>query len=189
MGPSDSNNQSARVFVAIPVPDQITEELKRWRNINIDKLLFRKWTHPQDYHITLQFLGEISVIKLDALMAALKNIKGTPFPLALNGIGFFGSSKTPRVLWAGVSGDLNGLQSLHLSVIQETGTLGFIPEDRPYSPHITLARRFKEGEELLLEAITPAPVGLEWVVDHFSLMRTHLNVSPMYENVETFTLV
>lgn len=189
MGPWDSNNQSARVFVAIPVPDQIIAELKSWRNINKDQLPFRKWTHPQDYHITLQFLGEIPVIKLDTLRAALRNIKKRPFSLALNGIGFFGSSKTPRVLWAGVSGDLNGLQSLYLSVIQETGTLGFIPEERPYAPHITLARGFKEGEEISVEAITPAPVELEWVVDHFTLMRTHMNVSPMYENVETFTLV
>lgn len=185
----DNSNQSLRVFVAIPIPDHIAEELKSWRNAHKDRLPFRKWTHPKDYHITLQFLGETSLIKLEAIRDGLRRIKGTPFTLSINGGGFFGPVKTPRILWSAVSGDTKSLHLLHLSVIQATGNLGFIPEDRPYNPHITLARGSKDMDSTLLEVISSAPTGLEWEVDHFTLMRTHMNVSPMYEIVETFTLV
>ncbi|GGH15241.1 RNA 2',3'-cyclic phosphodiesterase [Paenibacillus segetis] len=189
MGQGDHNNQSVRVFVAVPIPKPIAEELEHWRNANRDKLPFRKWTHPQDYHITLQFLGETSLHKLEAICTSLREIKANPFTLSINGGGFFGQAKSPRVLWSAVSGDIRSLRSLHLSVIQATSGLGFIPEERPYNPHITLARKATDSDSTIVEVMSSAPAGLAWEVDHFTLMRTHMNVSPMYEIVETFTLM
>lgn len=177
-----------RVFVAIPIPENITEELERWTFSCREALPFRKWTHVKDYHITLQFLGAASLVKIEAIQAALRNIKATPITLSLNGVGFFGSPKAPRVLWTAVSGNLMELNSLHLKVVQATRPLGFEPEDRPYTSHITLARGFTEGNVISSGVINSAPIGAEWVADRFTLMQSHLNVSPMYEVIDSYDL-
>jgi 2'-5' RNA ligase len=178
-----------RVFVAIPIPlEPVAVELDRWTHNYRAELPFRKWTHPKDYHITLQFLGETSLVKIDELQAALKNLRASPISLSLNGAGIFGSPHAPRVLWADVSGDLSGLNALHLAVIQATSTLGFVAEDRPYTSHITLARGFAGGDAPSIRAINSAPVGAEWVADRFTLMQTHMNVSPMYEVIDSYPL-
>jgi 2'-5' RNA ligase len=183
-----SKDHSIRVFVAIPIPEHIAMELERWTIAYREGLPFRKWTHPKDYHITLQFLGETPWVKIEALQAALRNIRAAPITLSLNGVGYFGQLKAPRVLWTAVAGDLNGLNYLHMAVIQATRTLGFVPEDRPYTSHITLARSFVEGNAISIGAINSAPVGAEWVTDCFTLMRTHLNASPMYQVIDNFLL-
>lgn len=178
-------NKTVRLFVALPLPGRIVNELEKWITRNKEKLSFRKWVHPHDCHITLQFLGETPLDKLEELRAALRGRNAAPFSLVLNGVGTFGSSRSPRVLWAGVSGSMDDLKALHLDVIQATHPLGFIPEDRPYTSHITLARGFTGREVFTIGEITP-PAPLEWSVDRFTLMQTHMNKSPMYEAVEEF---
>ncbi|TXK85144.1 RNA 2',3'-cyclic phosphodiesterase [Paenibacillus sp. N3.4] len=184
-----SMGQPMRLFVAIPVPEQVGEKLEQWTKANRERLPFRKWTHVQDYHITIQFLGETTIEKMDALQIALRNIKSKPISLVLNGVGFFGTPKAPRVLWAAVSGDLLALNSLHTSVIQATHALGYVAEDRPYAAHMTLARSYAGENEFLAEALKSAPKGIEWKSDNFILMRTHMNASPMYETIGSFPLL
>ena len=183
-----SNSQLVRLFVAVPVPEEIAQELERWTKDNRDKIPFRKWIHPQDYHITIQFLGDTTIERIDGLQTALRSIKGHPVSLMLNGAGFFGAPKAPRVLWAAVAGNLPGLNDLHTSVIQATRALGYVPEDRPYAAHITLARSYVGENEFCVEAIQSAPEAAKWEADRFTLMRTHMNDSPMYEMIGSFPL-
>ncbi len=180
------SKQSMRVFVAVPLPKEIVETLERWTRDNRDRLSFRKWTHPQDYHITLQFLGETPTDKIEGLRAVLEGVEIKPMALKLNGIGVFGSPTAPRVLWAAVSGDLIGLNSLHASVVQATRSQGYIPEERPYAAHITLARNFNGPNEFTKDVLDSAPSGTEWLADRFTLMRTHMNASPMYEVIGSY---
>lgn len=181
-----SKEHTQRLFVAIPVPEHISGKLEDWTRAHKEKLPFRKWSHPRDYHITLQFLGDTPAAKHEALQAVLREAKATPLSLALNGAGTFGPPKAPRVLWAAVSGDLERLASLHLEVIKATRSIGFEPEDRPYAPHITLARGFAGSGEMPPEATVSAPATFEWEADRFVLMRTHMNASPMYEVIGEF---
>ncbi|WP_438351076.1 RNA 2',3'-cyclic phosphodiesterase [Paenibacillus sp. FA6] len=182
------NSQSMRLFVAIPIPVRVTMELERWVQANRERLAFRKWTHPQDYHITIQFLGETTIENMDVLQTTLRSIKVEPISLMLKGAGFFGVPKAPRVLWAGMSGDLLGLNRFHESVIQATRALGYVPETRPYAAHITLAQRYVGENEFCSEILQSAPAGIEWEADRFTLMRTHMNASPMYEAIGSFPM-
>jgi len=184
-----SKEHTQRLFIAIPVPEPISRKLEEWTLVHKESLPFRKWTHPRDYHITLQFLGETPAAKHAALLAALREVQAQPVSLTLHGAGTFGPPKTPRVLWAGVAGNLAGLTALHSEVIKATRTANFEPEDRPYSPHITLARTYAGAAELPLGVISSAPFSGEWAVDRFVLMRTHLNASPMYEVIGQFPFV
>ncbi|MDQ8734368.1 RNA 2',3'-cyclic phosphodiesterase [Paenibacillus sp. LHD-38] len=178
-----------RLFVAISVPRPVAEELEKWTLAHKDKLPFRKWTQPRDYHITLQFLGETTAAQFQELQSTLKEVRSLPLSLAWDGIGTFGPPKSPRVLWGAVSGDLEGLSALYGMIIAETRKAGFEPEDRPYSPHITLARGFAGGGEgKYIEALPSAPAVYNWEADGFVLMRTHMHASPMYEIIGSFPL-
>lgn len=183
-----SKEQSQRLFVAIPVPEHISGRLENWTREQKDKLPFRKWSHPRDYHITLQFLGDTPAARHEALQAALREARVKPFSLALNGAGTFGPPSAPRVLWAAVGGDLEALTALHREIVKATRPIGFEPEDRPYAPHITLARRFAGDGEMPSDAALSAPSSYEWEADRFVLMRTHMNASPMYEIIGTFPM-
>lgn len=178
-----------RVFAAVPVPGSVGEQLQRWAEEVRGKTAFRRWVHPLDYHITLQFLGEVDEPKLDELRAALKTVHAVPFSLRLHGAGFFGPPKAPRVLWAAVAGQKDELVSLHGKVLQATQPLGFVPEDRPYAPHITLARNGESGAAFDRAALSTAPSGAQWTADRFVLMRTHMHASPMYEKLEEYIFV
>ncbi|MEK8132636.1 RNA 2',3'-cyclic phosphodiesterase [Paenibacillus filicis] len=176
------------IFVAVPLPEKITEELERWTHIHREQLTFRRRTHPHDYHITLQFLGEATPSKVEDVQAALGAIRCTPFALALHGFGTFGTPQAPRVLWAAVAGELQGLHALHTSVVQANAVLGFAPEERPYAPHITLARRFEGASPFTLDTMTTALAAEAWEADRFVLMQTHKHASPMYEVIGEYEL-
>ncbi|MFF2482767.1 RNA 2',3'-cyclic phosphodiesterase [Paenibacillus sp. NPDC058071] len=182
-----------RLFVALPIPSAIADELQQWLEYSRPTDAFRKWTHPRDYHLTLQFLGDTEPGQLEQLQAALSGVdhsQAAPIRLTLNGGGTFGRSEAPRVLFARVSGELERLHLLQSAIVHATGPLGFIPEERPYSPHVTLARRYNEPSRAaagpLLEAI---PSGLVWEADRFVLMATHMNSVPMYETVGEYPIV
>lgn len=200
---SDSKNDVMRLFVAIPVPEQAANKLKSWVNERREELPFRKWTHPLDYHITLQFLGDVSMKKVDEIRTVLSATSACSLQLSLNGIGTFGLPKAPRVLWAAVTGELEYLSVLQRAVTGAMSSLGFEAELRPYSPHITLARGFAGGKDTTVSngtdsteaadwigsgEVSEALIGSDWVVDSFVLMRTHMHASPMYEVIGRFPL-
>ncbi|MDQ6419094.1 RNA 2',3'-cyclic phosphodiesterase [Paenibacillus sp. LHD-117] len=179
-----------RVFVALPVEGRIADELSLWTQKERQSHPFRKWTHPLDYHITLQFLGEWPESRLEELDAALRGVAAEPMTLTLNGGGTFGPRAAPRVLWAGAAGDLERLNALYMAIVQSTQPLGFEAEDRPFAPHITLARGFAGGDgNWRSEVIASMPSVHSWLADRFVLMRTRMGASPMYETIGEYALV
>lgn len=179
-----------RIFIAFPVLGEAARELEEWAKEHRSSLPFRKWVHPKDYHITLQFLGEWPESRLEELHAALRNIRGSSVKLALHGGGSFGPPQAPRVLWSALAGDVEGLKQLHLSVVQATQSLGFKAEERPYAAHITLARNFiGSNGGMLKDAIATMPVEAAWEADRFVLMRTNMRATPMYEPIGEYHFV
>lgn len=95
-----------------------------------------RWSAPEGWHVTLQFLGSVSDERTACVLEQLTKIEAAPVPLRIEGLGFFDRA---GVFWAGVSltPELLALQQYVTAAMRNCG---FIPEDRPYSPHITLAR-------------------------------------------------
>lgn len=184
-----SDEAAMRLFVALPAPPPVADELENWTREQKKRLSFRKWTHPRDYHITLQFLGDVPVHRVEELADALRTVQAGPLRLELDGIGTFGQPSAPRVLWAAVTGELERLRALHAAVTAATAPLGFEAESRPYAPHITLARSFTGGglPEGGIGGLS-APSGAEWAAGSFVLMRTHMHQTPMYEVIGEFPL-
>ncbi|MBQ4899196.1 RNA 2',3'-cyclic phosphodiesterase [Paenibacillus sp. Marseille-P2973] len=185
---------SWRVFIAVPLPKSIKEAISAWTEPRKSDLAFSKWVHPSDYHITVQFLGDISPTRINDLQANLESITEGQKAFELNAreVGFFGRASNPRVLWAGVEGDMEHLKALQSAVAEGNRKLGFIPEDRPYSPHITLARKYAEDRRLSPEQLSgtgsPPEFG-SWTADAIVVYRTRMNKSPMYEEVGRISLL
>ncbi|MGO8746195.1 MAG: RNA 2',3'-cyclic phosphodiesterase [Thermoguttaceae bacterium] len=94
----------------------------------------------EELHLTLHFLGEVAEQDLDKERTALATVRMNAFAVAINGIGVFQQEGRPQVLWAGVEANKD-LIALHRSIGSVlAAAIGFRPEERPYSPHITLAR-------------------------------------------------
>ncbi|WP_237690840.1 RNA 2',3'-cyclic phosphodiesterase [Paenibacillus caui] len=187
--PMNTEQEAWRIFIAIPIPQPIQAELAKWCREQRNVLHFQKWVHDADYHITLQFLGDTDVQKIKEIAQSLeKSVKGfEPFELRLAGIGTFGRKEQPRVLWAGVQGELDRLHALHSSVTSAMSPLGFIPEDRPYSPHVTLARKCAP-EAVFHPLSASSSVFGSWQVQDIVIYRTKMGHKPMYEILETISL-
>ena len=200
-GPSNSAMQ--RLFVALPLPPHIKEELRQWQLQNKSILPFRKWTHPEDLHITVQFLGDTSNEQLEQMKHHLASIKHAPFQLQLSKFGSFGPLAAPRILWASVSGELQALTQLHKKVLEQTEKVGFIAEERRYQPHITVARHYENvtnSNHLTKNAADKATMNLqeilhnsslptlEWQATEYTIMKTTLNKQPSYSVVHSFSL-
>jgi 2'-5' RNA ligase len=159
------------------------------------KLDFRNWTDYRDYHITLQFLGDTLVSDIGHLRKTLRSatVGFQPFELQLSGWGTFGLKEAPKVLWKGVEGDMDQLQLLQKRIVDATSLLGFEAELRPYSPHITIARKFMGmdpgNEDKGIFGVLPEDfLGVNsWMIQDFVLYVTQPGQSPMYEVVDTFS--
>ncbi len=129
-----------RLFIAIAIPGEIraafAAQLKEFRAIAPQA----KWVRAENLHVTLKFLGKTPPEKLDVLQTALAAVHSPqPVELDFRDLGFFPNEKRPRVFWAGMEVSAN-LQALAADVDQATHRLGFGLEERPFTPHLTLAR-------------------------------------------------
>lgn len=125
-----------RLFIGIPLSATVTEELTsvvaRYARSN-DGL---RWSKAESWHITLQFLGASTAEQYQCIIPRLKAIASASFAIHLSGLDFFERS---GVFFAGVKVSPH-LASLQQQVTQATSSCGFVPEERAYHPHITLAR-------------------------------------------------
>ncbi|MEK3673811.1 RNA 2',3'-cyclic phosphodiesterase [Paenibacillus sp. FSL R10-2771] len=188
-----------RLFIAIPLPEALRYYLKNESARVSSGLKFARWTHFEDFHITLQFLGDTPKEDIPALFAALRKVSlsSKGFQLKLGEWGTFGLPDSPRVLWTGVSGELEPLRELQKKVVSATIPLGFTAETRTYNPHLTVARKYREEQPFTLERlenlrVKGRPAGnllpdLGWTVDAFVVYATRMHAIPMYEMTEKFT--
>jgi 2'-5' RNA ligase len=129
-----------RLFIAIEIQEHVrtafASALKEFRAIAPQL----KWVRPENLHVTLKFLGETDSAKLGPIQNVLSSVRSAePVNLEFRGLGFFPNEKCPRVFWAGMEGSAN-LKTLAADIEQGVHKLGFTLEERPYTPHLTLAR-------------------------------------------------
>ncbi len=160
-----------RLFVAIDPPPEIRERLAGI----CCGLPAARWVPPEQLHLTLCFIGEVSGATFLDIREALVEIKVSPFALRLQGVGFFPLRGQPRVVWAGIVTS-EPLATLQRKITTRLFALGLEPENRKFFPHLTLAR---------LHQTPPSRVGRylqenglfassEFVVDRFLLYSSML---------------
>jgi len=172
-----------RSFIAVELPDELKQALTRLQDqLKSGGQAPVKWVDPYSIHLTLKFLGDISTDMVGKITAALEGtVRGIiPFHLEAKGLGAFPSLKRVQVVWVGIGGEINRLSQLQQSIESGLSPLGFVPESRPFTPHLTLARlrdRATPDERQRLGQLI-AGTGFETVysieVDSIHLMRSQL---------------
>lgn len=150
-----------------------------------------KWVGRDSFHITLQFLGEVSPRILPQLSGAIRDSAAVarPFSLTVSGIGTFPAGRRPKVIWAG--GQAPQVLLTQQRLAENLARLGFVP-DRSFSPHVTLGRvRSPRNLAPLLEAL-PRYAGRAFGQQHveaIALMESRLTpAGAIYTRVQAFPL-
>jgi 2'-5' RNA ligase len=175
-----------RLFVGVPLAEPVIQELSaavvRLRS-HADEL---RWPGPETWHITLQFLGNTT--EYDCIVGRLREVRALPVPVTLQGFGMF---ERAGIFHVGVNLTPE-LQKLQQSVVAATGLCGFVPETRPYHPHITLARsKGKNVRSLraLKASLEQKPKFSTFVAEAFVLYESHIRAGgSQYEIRERFPL-
>lgn len=180
-----------RAFIAMELPSEVKDAI--WNGakpaLGMLKSLV-KWVPPENMHLTLRFLGEITLNTSDKLRESLRQISSQFYPIKFKvGIpGVFPSWKEPRVLWVGldiVEGDINLIQS---RIEQQAQMVGLHQEKQKFHPHITVGR--VKTPSLFISntwknvKIQQMP---EFIVEKITLFKSTLNPGgAIYEVVDTF---
>lgn len=132
-----------RAFIAIKISPSLQEKLHREMEslrLRLDRYLLR-WVVPENIHLTLKFLGDTPVTKLDTLkeILAAELAQFQPFEISVGKMGIFPNFSRPRVIWVGVE-DNGTLSSLQRSVERAASQIGSAPEKHRFSAHLTLGR-------------------------------------------------
>lgn len=132
-----------RAFIAVEIPSALKEKIQR-ETESLRRGLPRplvRWVDVENIHLTLKFLGETPLSKLEILEGFLVEevARLAPFEIAVRNIGVFASFSRPRVIWAGVA-DNGQLASLQRCVETAASRMGSAAEKRRFSAHLTLAR-------------------------------------------------
>ena len=174
---------SIRTFIAIDLPSDVKEAISAF----VETLKGRglpgvRWVNPGGIHLTLKFLGEIPPSTVPLLLDAIESVVAShnSFRLGLGNLGVFPNPDNPRVLWVGLDGDLSSLGELQESVEEQCLFLGFEPERRGFTPHLTLGRvrrSLPETERDLVRAAMEegaSPGALQWRVEEIHLIHSTL---------------
>ncbi len=175
--------EQIRSFIAIELPDELRLELGQLEaQLKSGKQPWVKWVDPNSIHLTLKFLGNIAIEKTSEITRAMEEAAQgiSPFQLEVKELGVFPNLKRVQVAWVGISGEIDKLSQLQQHIETNLARLGFAPESRPFTAHLTLARlrnqasldeRQRFGQ---LIADTRPKIAYTIRVDAVSLMRSQL---------------
>jgi len=177
-----------RTFFGIPCPEHSREPLTSLQK-ELSQSTNLSPVSPNNFHLTVKFLGETSTSDVEDLDSLLQSRLPTPGPLelTLEGVGVFPSMDHPSVAWAGIE-PIEPLMELHRTVEAVSTELGFDPGDHDFRPHVTLGRyrNSVDGKNSLLE----------WIQTHgneqfesFEASNLHLYESELKEDGPIYTSI
>ena len=176
-----------RCFVAIKLPQDIRQEIRRVQQALRKLGLDAKWVEFENLHLTLKFLGEVKENQFPKIKEVISNLSFLikPFNLSISEVGAFPSIKKPRVLWIGVEPQESPVKMIEY-LEEQFSKLGFPQEKRTSHPHVTLARlRTPKNAFKLRGEIEKVKIDNKiWLVDSVFLLRSTLTPQgPIYEDI------
>ena len=187
-----------RAFIAIELPDEVKNDLSGLlSSLKPGREKAVKWVNPNSIHLTLKFLGNIPEERMVDITQVITQASSLtyPFNLELKELGAFPNLKSPRVVWVGIGGDIPSITNLQRQIDQSLIPLGFSPEKRDFSPHLTLGRvrdkaTHKERSELggAIESLR-IPRSSSFGADRINLMQSTLTKNgAVYNQIATVVL-
>ncbi|MCS7250295.1 MAG: RNA 2',3'-cyclic phosphodiesterase [candidate division WOR-3 bacterium] len=176
-----------RSFIALEIPEEIKNEIYQYiENFKKDNLPI-KWVEKENLHITLVFLGEQDLNFLNKVKEILKKLSSNfkSFYINLANFGFFPNAKKPRVFWIGIKKNKELIVKMAEELNRELKKIGFKPEEREFSPHLTIGRFkavFNSEKYLSLKYESK-----DFLIDKITLFKSTLTPQgPIYEVIENY---
>lgn len=169
-----------RTFIAVELPPEVKAAMQARVADLARGMPTVRFVAPETWHLTLAFLSELDDTQLAAARTAAREavVGSIPFTLQIGDLGFFGPRDAPRVIWIGVSGDLDALQGVQRHLMTTLQAHDLHCADR-FAPHITLARLKQPLAPAAAQHFTllqaPQPPGPTWLVAGISIMRSDLS--------------
>jgi 2'-5' RNA ligase len=172
-----------RLFVAIKVPEEVRENMLRVQR-ELQTLAPRgvvRWTKPEQFHLTLRFLGDVPSDQVVGLQESLRAAcSGTsPLHLQAHGVGFFPNARSPRVIWIGIHDGEDRLAAFQMKIQNAVQTVTAEQAENQFAGHITLGR-FKQFSRHNIsqlvnhaESVKSRSFG-EWTSREIELIRSEL---------------
>jgi RNA 2',3'-cyclic 3'-phosphodiesterase len=174
-----NNDDVIRAFIAVEISDEVREGLKALQQ-ELKKAGARVgWVAPENIHLTLVFLGDVFRSQVETLALALDAAAAetASFRYEVAGSGFFGSPRSPRVIWVGVNEQDNAVTGFQAWIVTRVRELGLKTEERPFHPHLTLGRvRTRDRVDELTSLLASAKSTTFGLVEvhRLLLMQSHL---------------
>ena len=179
-----------RLFLAVALNDDVRHAIAAHLDGSLQgSRLPGRRVLPENWHITLRFLGPTLAVVRDRVLAYLdQHLAVEPFSVVFSGLGGFPRESKASVLWLGAEGDVDQMATAATICEEAAVAAGLEPEGRPFHPHLTLARiRPPADVRPLVDMVGPARVKL--AVDAVTLYRSVLGSGPArYEVVDSVTL-
>lgn len=138
-----------RVFIAIQLEAEVKEYLSKIQDISRKHSVSGSYSHKENLHLTVRFIGEVTPQLLSQIMVAIEaaSQEVSSFDLFTENIGSF-PRRNRIILWLGVKGEIGKLQQLYSVLEEKLVKVGITPEDRPYNPHLTLGREIHLKDDI-----------------------------------------
>ena len=186
-----ADERTRRIFIAVDLETEVRHGLLAHLDASLSgKQLPGSAPPPENWHITLRFLGKLDERTYDTVLGRLDEADlGGPFEIAFAGLGAFPRPARATVLWLGIGRGGEELGDLAGAVEGAVVTAGFMPEERPFHPHITLSRIRPHQDVRPLIANVPE-FGARQTVAAVTVFESHLGRGPaVYEPLERFDLI
>jgi 2'-5' RNA ligase len=128
-----------RIFIALDIDDAIRDRIARFIDGVQGFAPEARWVKPESLHVTLKFIGEQPEPAIESIKQALSTIRAKMAEIQFHGYGFFPTAKSARVFWIGLEAGQE-LSALAAAIDERMASLEIPKEERPFSPHLTLAR-------------------------------------------------
>ncbi len=183
--------ESIRSFLAFDIDSEVVMK----RLVDVQGLLLKigadlKVVEPQNIHITVRFLGNVSEGTVEKIFLDMQKLQFTPFDVKIHGVGAFPDVRYPRVVWAGITQGANDLRQIFSQLEPHLQALGFAPDPKGFSPHLTIARVRSGRNKVELAKFITDNVNFEFGVVHakcFRLKKSELRpTGPVYSTLKEF---
>jgi RNA 2',3'-cyclic 3'-phosphodiesterase len=183
-------DEHIRAFVAVDVDEasvvsKLVEAQRALRDLGADL----KLVEPENIHATVRFLGEVPTPTIELLKEQMNEVKFSAFDMEFVGLGAFPNLGRINVVWAGMRGGEEQISHIFEQLEPRFRKLGFQPDSRGFSPHVTIARvktsRMKDALARLIDGMRDTPLGVVHVEEVRLKKSTLTPKGPLYSTIHT----
>jgi 2'-5' RNA ligase len=186
-----SMTEAIRSFIAFDMDNELVlKKITAMQDLLAKSGADLKLVEPKNIHITVRFLGNITPNTVEKIFEEMKKLQFAPFDVKIHGIGAFPNVHYPRVVWAGMTDGADQLQSIFNQLEPHLRSLGFTPDQKGFSPHLTIARVKSGRNKVELAEFVTENVGYEFGIIKAKCLRLKRSdltpKGPIYSTLKEF---